>query len=88
MSRIATRSVRYVCDGSRELSGQINGSVIAPVTDGSVMSLLPEDEQAASEIAAELRRIQLARRSGSRRAAHARLERLIDYVWFDGEPTA
>ena len=52
------------------------------------MSLLPEDEQAASEIAAELRRIQLARRSGSRRAAHARLERLIDYVWFDGEPTA
>jgi hypothetical protein len=34
-----------------------------------------------AHIDAELRRIRVARRSGSKRTAHVHLERLIDYVW-------
>lgn len=41
-----------------------------------------EHSEAVSIIDAELRRIRVARRSGSRRVASERIERLIDYVWF------
>lgn len=50
--------------------------------DGS-LSLLPEDERAASEIDAELQRIHEARRSDDDLTADVHTDHLIDFVWGD-----
>ena len=64
------------------LSSPVRVPVMATTTDApGVMSPV-------TVIDAELRRIDVARRSKARRTQRERLDRLIDYVWFSGPETA
>ena len=78
-----TRKRYLTLSADTELGPQPDRSAAAaPHTTDAPIAALRGPDAATEHIAAELRRIDTARRRGAHRTARVHLDRLIDYVWF------